>query len=200
MRIGGFVQDSIPNKSNGGIPENAVLLGGKYSASQSAAFEIAISVILVLLLLVILKLGFLSASKELVINIKTLFIALCLFFLSFIPHEFMHAISFGRNSDATVYFLRQPLMVFVYSEKVLSKSRYLIMCILPLAVLVSICFLTGVSNLPYAWASALVVSSFGITLSCSSDILNFVLGLIEIPNGSSFAMCGYTWYWWPPNN
>ena len=62
-------------------------------------------------------------------------VGLMLSFTAMIPHEYLHAVCFGKDADVEMFFLPQSGNIAVTSGKAISKRRFIFMSLLPSLVL-----------------------------------------------------------------
>ena len=118
--------------------------------------------------------------------------------LTFIPHEILHAVCFGRGAEVEL-FARPPALL-VTCVKPLSKARFIFMSMLPnlvfgwipLLVWMLLPYCGGVSHLLFT------ASVFAILLG-GGDYMNVFYTLFQQPRGSMQQISGINSYWFMPD-
>jgi len=127
-------------------------------------------------------------------------VGLMLSFTAMIPHEFLHAVCFGKDADVEMFFLPQSGNIAVTSGKAISKRRFIFMSLLPSLVLGWIPLLIW-AILPYTVFSNILFTFSVITGAVHGAGDNFgVYNIIhQVPKGSMMQMSGNNPYWFNVN-
>lgn len=110
-----------------------------------------------------------------------------------LPHELLHAICF--KEDVYLYTKFSSGLVFVTGTETISKSRYIIMCLLPNIILGIIPYLIGMLYPNILFLTVLGV--FGIA-SGAGDYLNVFHAITQMPKHSGTYLNGFHSYWYLP--
>jgi len=123
-------------------------------------------------------------------------IGLVLAFAAMIPHEYLHAVCFGKDAEVEMFFLPQSANIAVTSSKAISKHRFILMSLLPSLVLGWIPLLIW-AILPYTVFSNALFTFSVITGAVHGAGDNFgVYNIIrQVPKGSMMQMSGNNPYW-----
>ena len=114
--------------------------------------------------------------------------------LTVLPHEFLHALCFGKDAVVDCYIHPKALQAMVVCAKPISKARFIFMSLLPN-------FVFGVLPL-LAW---MIFPSLGITwviFSCVTvsfgmgDYYNVHNAIKQMPKGSLQQLSGFHSYWY----
>ena len=113
--------------------------------------------------------------------------------LSMFPHEFLHAICF--KEDVFMYNNLSQGLLFVVGTEAMSKSRFVLMSLLPnivFGVIPYLIFLICPRLLGFGMLGLLCVGmGFG-------DYINVYNALTQMPKGSKTYLCGMHSYWYMP--
>ena len=123
-------------------------------------------------------------------HIISIFFALAAFFVSIFPHEFLHALCF--KSDVYMYTYLNKGACFVVGPELMSKPRFVLMCLLPNLVFGFIPFIIwlifpGLTFLGYF--GALAIGAGG------GDYMNVFNCLTQVPKGAKTYMHGMNSFW-----
>lgn len=113
---------------------------------------------------------------------------LCLF-----PHEFIHAICF--KEDVYLYTNLKNGMLFVTGLEDMSKTRFIIMSMLPNLIFGIIPFLLFLMN--PAWGFLGTLGALTIPMG-AGDYLNVFHAIRQVPRGARVYMSGMHSYWYMP--
>ena len=118
---------------------------------------------------------------------------------SYFPHEYLHAICFGKDAEVELFFSLKHLTIFVISTKPISKSRFIFLSLLPNLVFGWIPLFVWMI-LPFNAVFSNHLFTFSI-LSLSSgigDYLNVFNTVRQMPKGSMHQGSGFHSYWFMP--
>lgn len=121
------------------------------------------------------------------IKIGALFIPILIIGSLFIiiPHELLHGLCYPIKKNITIIYTLSKLKIILYTRDIISKSRILILLILPfilLSIIPSIIiYVFDFNLLLYALASANAIR-------CGQDLLNFIFIIKNTPKNSSFKI------------
>lgn len=122
-------------------------------------------------------------------------------FVCIFPHELIHAICFGKDAEVELYTSPRHMTIFVTSTKAISKTRFVILSLLPSIIFGAIplmmwAFLPApIEVLSFLFPFSVVSILFGI-----GDYLNVYNALWQMPKHSYHQMSGFNSYWFIPNN
>ena len=179
----------------GVLPENAV----KINAPESIHKQMLISLITIIPA-GLLVLPFIYGSYLLHGDLSSVgfrFMGMAWYFVVCIPHELLHAICFGKNAEILLF--ASPPAWMIHCVKPLSKSRYILMCMLPnivfgwipLFIWMLLPYYEGISHILFT------ASVFAIVLG-GGDYMNIFYTLKQQPNGSLQQLSGSMSYWFMP--
>lgn len=119
-----------------------------------------------------------------------IWVALIAFLLSMFPHEVLHALCF--KSDVYMYTYLSKGACFVVGPELMSKSRFVFMCMLPNIVFGFVPFIVWLifPNLAFfGYLGALAIGAGG------GDYMNVFNCLTQVPNGAKTYMHGMNSFW-----
>ncbi len=113
-------------------------------------------------------------------------------------HEFLHALAhpgFGSTPSTIIGFWPSKVLFYAQYEGVLSRSRFLLICVMPLLVLGLLPTLLMVL-FPALLSTLWLLSLLGNVLACG-DLVGVGVVLLEIPPGTILRNRGWKTYWKP---
>lgn len=143
------------------------------------------SIIIVIALIIIMYIR----ANSLNLSIIGILLALvCMF-----PHELLHALVF--KSDVYLYSNLKSSMLFVIGTEDMSKSRFILMCLLPNLIFGFIPFIIFLIN-----PICTIFGTLGaISISMGAgDYYNILSAIKQMPKGSRTYLCGMNSYWYIP--
>jgi hypothetical protein len=187
----------VEQLDKGILPPNAV----KFKEPENPAqLNIAASfyIIPVILLVAIFLIASYLIHGELVWGFNLLGMLLAL--LTLLPHEYLHAVCFGKSATVEMYVIPKQLMAFVYSTQPITKARFIFLSLLPNLVLGWIPLLIW-TILPYFEYSNLLLNFSIITVTLGvGDYLNITNAIRQMPKGSMQQLSGFNSYWYIPQS
>ncbi|MCH5348994.1 MAG: DUF3267 domain-containing protein [Oscillospiraceae bacterium] len=178
----------------GTLPDNAVKFKEPNKMAQIFVLTLLISIVTLIILFKI---------SEIVLDYPPInsfnILGIYLFFPSIIPHEFLHALCWGKNDEVGFYIAPKQFMAFVHSTCPISKSRFIWMSacptiffgVLPFLVCIFIPDKNAIKDI--LWTFSLVSFTGG-----SGDYVNIFNALTQMPSGSVQQMSGLNSYWFLP--
>ncbi|MPN54176.1 hypothetical protein SDC9_201845 [bioreactor metagenome] len=120
-------------------------------------------------------------------------------FLTLLPHEFLHAVCFGKDAEVDLYISVKNLLIFVVSTHPISKARFIFLSLcpnlvfgwLPLLVWAVLPYNEAYSNILYSFSLICVMLGVG-------DYLNVFNAIRQMPKGSMQQLSGFHSYLFMP--
>jgi len=178
------------------LPENAV----KFKEPDNMAMALIISTLFVIpafLGVVPFLLGSRLIHGDLTINLTWLGMIIAALFI--IPHEFLHAICFGKEAEVEFFIAPKQVALFVVSTQPITKARFIFLSFLPnmvfgwlpLAVWMILPFNAILSN--HLFTFSVISILFGV-----GDYMNVFNAVRQMPKGSMQQLSGLNSYWFMP--
>lgn len=117
-----------------------------------------------------------------------------LYFVTLVPHEFIHAICFSK--DVYLYTNLRQGMLFVIGPETMSKGKFIFMSILPNIVFGLIPFVIFLIDPSQSLLGTLGLLSIP---SGAGDYLNIYNTIKQVPPGGRVYMNGMKSYWYMPD-
>ena len=129
------------------------------------------------------------------------FIGILLSLLTLFPHELLHAVFFGKESEVELYIIPNQFMAFVYCNQPVTKKRFIVLSLFPNVIFGWLPLLVWVI-LPYIeiYSNILFVFSFAGVLHGIGDYLNVYNASRQMPKGSMQQLSGFNSYWFMPHD
>ncbi len=124
------------------------------------------------------------------IPIGCLLSMLCLF-----PHEIIHALCF--RGDVYMYTNFGEGMLFVVGPEVMTKTRFIVMSLMPSIVLGLLPFIVGM-----IFPKLIILAVFGAVSASSGagDFYNVYNAITQMPRGALTYLYGFNSYWYMPES
>jgi len=123
-------------------------------------------------------------------------------FLSFafiLPHELLHGLCFGRDSEVELYYSLKDMMAFVTCTEAISKARFIWVCLCPNILLGWLPLLLWALVPMPEFLSALIFGCCTMLVTMGAgDYMNVSNALRQMPRGSMQQMSGFHSYWYMP--
>ena len=176
------------------LPENAIRVNEPDSFQKITLISLLFILPALLLVVIITLVSYILHGVHTTAGFS--WVGLVLSFLVMIPHEFLHAICFGKDADVEMYFLPQSGNIAVTSGKAISKRRFIFMSLFPSLILGWVPLLIW-AILPYNEFSNILYTFSIITGAVHGAGDNFgVYNIIrQVPKGSMMQMSGNNPYW-----
>lgn len=155
-------------------------------ASNATELAIKANIVAIILLILLLVIAFKQGNY---LNNWGILLSL----LSLFPHEFLHAICF--KEEVYLYTLLKKGILFVVGNEDMSKTRFIIMSLLPNVVL-------GIG--PYIIGLIIknsVLTTLGIfatSMGCG-DFINVYNAITQMPKGTRTYLHKFNSYWYMPD-
>lgn len=188
--------------SKGELPPNAVkikentVLNGVYVGTSLYLLIIAI------LLVILLTYGSYhlhgKANMLSSFTIYELLIGLILAYVFLFPHEWLHAICYGKGAEVEIYS-KLFRYKFVYSTNPITKTRSMILYLLPGLLLGWVPFIIwAITPLDGFFGHIMWVFSSLMILCAAGDYYSVYNTLRQMPKGSMEQVSGNSRYWFMP--
>lgn len=133
-------------------------------------------------------------SVTIITYLVTCFLMVALLFV----HEFIHAILFPLKEEKTIWFYPQQGALFVYCNALVSKIRFIVICLAPAMVLGLIPFVLWYVfakhiQMPYSYA--IVVISIINVVASVGDFANVYNAIRQVPKGAKIFNYGFHSFW-----
>ncbi len=126
----------------------------------------------------------------------------CVIALVLIPlHEYIHALFCGKDSEVYMYYSLRHFMMFVLTLAPMTKSRFIVMSLMPSLFLGWLPFWAGLLICPGTAFGGILISTgvFGTLFGCG-DYMNIFNAARQMPKGSLTQLSGMHSYWFMPES
>ena len=180
------------------IPKEAIEFGIVENLNKELArgFIMLLPLILLMLILTILKVK--EIKYHLTMNIHTIicfFIVIISIQLLTIIHEYIHALIYPKEYEKGIWKSKDAGAYFVYCEGLISKSRWMIMCLAPMFILgiipFIIWFILPNNIIPMPYYLTIPIITWFMTIMSMGDIANTYYVIKEVPNKSKIFNYGF---------
>ena len=178
------------------LPENAVKFNEPEDPAKLsiAAAKFLIPAFLLVGILMAIS-SMLYGGLHLKFTYSGFWLAFILSLLTFLPHEFLHAICFGKKANVDMYVIPKQMMIFVYSPQPISKSQFIFLSLLPNLVFGWIPMLVWVALPPSQFSTSLFYFAALCISYGGGDYLNTYNAIRQMPKGSMQQLSGFNSYW-----
>lgn len=125
-------------------------------------------------------------------------ICLAAMWVAMYVHEYIHALLFPKELKKEVYIAPEGGMFFVYCEQMVSKARFIVICMGPAVILGIIPFIVLMilmPQLPGYVTFASLIFTLGNTFSAVGDFYNTYNCIRQVPKGGKVFNRGIHSYW-----
>jgi len=190
-------EDQLPK---GNLPTNAVMFREPETAGKLNLVASLFALPALLLIgLIVLGSVLLHGSINLQRSSLADYAGVLLAFLTLLPHEFLHAVWFGRESEVELFIAPEKLMLFVICTQPVTKVRFILLSLFPNLVFGWFPLLLW-AILPYGVILSNVLFYFSVIsiLFGVGDYLNVYNAIRQMPKGSMQQLSGFHSYWFVP--
>ena len=172
------------------IPENAMEFGIVSDLKKEfvRGFLILMPVFVLMIILTVYKVRNYDYRLNMDLHLILSFVlaVLAIHFLTYV-HEFIHALFYPREALKTIWRSDEEGAYFIYCEEIISRNRFIVMCLAPMFVLGIVPFvlwllLPAMIPMPYDMAFAFV--TWMMTVMAMGDVANVYHVLKEVPEGA----------------
>ncbi len=183
--------DDLPKSE---LPENAVKF--KEPSSFLGVNLLALVFMIPALILMLVLAGLRNASFfEYYIHGFIVALLLC------VPHEIIHGMCAGRDTEVYLYYSLKHLMLFVTTPVPLSKTRFIVISAMPALLLGWLPFFIGLIFFPtLPFGKFIMAVGFCGALMGAGDYINIFNAAIQMPKGSLSIQSGINTYWYFPDD
>ncbi len=180
----------------GELPENAVRFN---EPETPAKVNIVASLFLVPPLVLIIGGIFAAGMIHGELTLELSLWGVLLAFIAMIPHEFLHAVNFPKDTEVQMYYSLKNMMMFVISTAPVSKARFIWMSFFPNLMLGWLPFILWMAfpNVPILSAILLPFAVINIFFG-AGDYMNMYNTWRQMPKGSLTQLSGFHSYWYMP--
>lgn len=179
------------------IPKEAIEFGIVDNLSKEfvRGFIMILPLIITMIILTLLKVK--NISYHLTMNIEVIisfFIVIISVWLLTLLHEVIHALFYPKNANKGIWKSTKDGAYFVYCEELISKKRFIIMCLAPMFILGVIPFIIWLilpQFIPMPFNLAFVIITWLMTLLSMGDVANVYHVIKEVPNKSKLFNYGF---------
>lgn len=179
------------------LPANAVKIKNQNSSDGSQRRDYFFMIPAIAMIGVFVLCSFLLHGKESFTNIRFSVWGLILSFFSVVPHEMIHAVSYGRNATVDFYYNIKHFTAFVISNAPLSRWRLVLTYALPNLILGWLPLLIW-TLIPYneLFSNALLTYSFFVIIYGCGDYMGIYDTLRNVPKNAIVQNSGSNSYWY----
>ncbi len=179
--------DSLPH---GEHKEGAVKFK---EAEDSKKLSIIANIAATVIMVVLAVPAFFRAKDYILQDTFQLFLGCLLSMLTLFPHELLHAICF--KGDVYLYTNWSQGMLFVVGPEDMSKSRFILLSLLPNIVFGFVPYIIGMIFPKYLFLLSLGTLSIGMG---AGDYYNVFNALTQMPKGARTYMYKFNSFWYMP--
>lgn len=180
----------------GELPENAVRFEEPESAEELAkeTRRFLIPVVIFLLAVIFLRIRVIGFFKlRDVINP----LGVILIPFSILPHEFLHAILFPKNSEVEMWYSIKQMVALVTSTAPITKKRFIFLSLFPNIVfgfLPLILWIFIPNNMSFTSGTLFTFGFISLTMGVG-DFMNVYNTIKQVPKGAMTQISGFNSYW-----
>ena len=183
---------------NSKLQKNSVMFKEESNVTQAfisgLKFAIPISAIIIILFLIIVKLNNLKLQYSVLhFGISSVLIMPLMYI-----HEFIHALTYPIKSIKYIYSKPEEMALFVYCNAVVSKIRFVFICLMPtilLTIIPSIFAMVFINSINIQFSIDIIYIAIAMCIGALGDFTNVYNTLKQVPKHSRVFNYGYHSYW-----
>lgn len=113
-------------------------------------------------------------------------------------HEIIHALTYPAKERKDIYSKPQEMALFVYSNAIVTKKRFITICLMPTLVLGIIPFIIVmllINIIPITFVIDITYISIAMFISALGDFTNAYNAFKQVPKNGKVFNYGYHSYW-----
>ena len=180
------------------LPANAVMYREPKSMAGVNGMALLMSIPAILLIVAIMaQSAAVKGHLNFDGNIWMMYLGLLLSIVTLLPHELLHAVCFGKETEVELYFSPKHLAAFVCSTTPMTKGQFIFLSLLPNLVFGWIPLLVW-AFVPMADSVGSVLLSFSgaSVLMGGGDYMNVWNTIRQVPPGATVQNSGFHSYWY----
>ena len=161
---------------------------------KGALISLPIFIIMLSLAIVTIRINHIKFSYD----ILHLAISSILLFPLLYVHEIIHALTFPIKEKKDIYSKPQEMALFVYSNALVSKKRFILICLMPALILGILPYTIGIvfiNIIPSKFLIDILYISIAMFMGGIGDFTNVYNTLKQVPKNAKVFNYGYHSYW-----
>lgn len=198
IRFKGIYEDEESIKRASKLRKNSTMFNEEATAQEfgkrSTLFVTPLILIMIIIGLVISKLN----NIELKLTPKELIIGVLILIPLTVLVQLIHALTYPKEAKKDFYLIKKDLGIVLLSNSLVSKKRYILICIMPtilLSVIPYIIILIFMKYLPVMLVSYIYIDSIGINIITAGALLTAYRTIKQVPKDAQVFNHGYHSYW-----
>ena len=172
------------------IPEDAVEFGivSNLASEMGRGFVMLLPVFALMVFLTVMRVKAIDYKLHMDLNTVLSFIGIivCVHFLTLL-HEVIHALFYPAEAEKTIWRSIKDGAYFVYCEEMITRERFIVMCLAPMVILGIIPFIIWMIFpfvIPMPYTLAVVIVTWFMTIMSMGDVANVYHVIKEVPKGA----------------
>lgn len=197
IRFRGIYKDEEEIKKNSKLHKNSVKFKEakaiKEHTKKSEKIMLPIVVIIIISALLIADLKNIELTFHL-IDLAGIILLIPLVLI----YEIIIILSYPIKANKDLYIIKKDLALLLISDSLISKKRYITICLMPIIILLIIPYVTGIITIgimPIQITKLLIIISLLGTIITSSNIINIYNTIKQVPKKAKIFNYGYNSYW-----
>ena len=198
IRFKGIYEDEESIKRASKLRKNSTIFNEEATAQEfgkrSTAFVTPLILAMIIIALIVSELKhvkFELTPKEIIIGV------LILIPLSILV-QLIHVLTYPKEAKKDIYLVKKDLGIFLLSNSLVSKKRYILICLMPTIILSFIPYiimLIFMDKLPVKLANYIYIDSIAINIVTAGSLLTAYRTIKQVPKDAQVFNHGYHSYW-----
>lgn len=198
IRFKGIYEDEESIKRNSKLRKNSTIFNEESTAQEfgkrSTLFVTPLIVIMIIIVLIVSELKHVKFS----LNPTDIIISIIILIPLAVLVQLIHILSYPKEAKKDIYLVKKDLGIFLLSNSLVSKKRYILICIMPTIILSLIPYITMLifmDKLPVKLANFIYIDSIAINILTAGSLLTAHRTIKQVPKDAEVFNHGYHSYW-----
>ena len=198
IRYKGKYKDEKQLKEDSTLYKNAIMFEEEATVTEAfkkgTLLSLPIFLVMLVLAIVMIRINHIKFSYDILHLAISSMLLLPLLYV----HEIIHALTFPIKEKKDIYSKPQEMALFVYSNALVSKKRFILICLMPALILGILPYTIGIvfiNIIPSKFLIDILYISIAMFMGGIGDFTNVYNTLKQVPKNAKVFNYGYHSYW-----